>query len=80
MSEELAKEMLSEFKSTSKRHFVIIIILILSLVFSNLAWLYCWSLPNETSTESYELQGSEDANVVYSNQGGVNINGDSGDK
>ena len=68
--------MLSEIKSTSKRHFWIIVILIAALFFSNAMWLYVWSLPNEISTESYELQGSEDANVVYNNQGGVNINGE----
>ena len=75
--DSLATELLREIKQESKRRFVIILLLIIALVSSNLAWLIAWNLPSEKeiSSESYELQGEDNANVVYSSgEGDVRIN------
>lgn len=63
-----------EIERQSKRSFIIIIILITVLFISNIFWIYSSIFYKDTYTESYELDGSDDSNVVYSNQGGVNIN------
>ena len=36
-----------------------------------------WNLPSEdqTSTQSYEVESNDNGNAVYSEEGGVNING-----
>lgn len=50
----LASELLHEIKQESRRRFVTIIILILALVGSNIAWLIAWNLPShEIETEEY---------------------------
>lgn len=75
--DNLATELLREIKQESRRRFIIILILIVALVGSNLAWLIAWNLPTdkEVTTESYELQGEDNANVVYSSgEGDVKIN------
>lgn len=77
--DNLATELLREIKQESKRRFIIIMILIAALVGSNLAWLIAWNLPadKEVTTESYELQGEDSANVVYSSgEGDIEINGE----
>lgn len=77
--DNLATELLREIKQESKRRFIIIMILIAALVGSNLAWLIAWNLPagKEITTESYELQGEDSANVVYSSgEGDIEINGE----
>ena len=66
--------LIQEIERNSKRSFIIIIILIAVIFISNIFWIYSSVAYTEDYTESYELDGSEDANVVYSNQGGVNIN------
>ena len=77
---ELNKLLVEESARISKRNFIIIIILIMVIFASNIFWIYSSIYYKETYTESYELDGSEDANVVYSNQGGVSINGEGEDK
>lgn len=74
----LAVELLHEIKKESQRRFVLLVICIILLFASNMAWLVAWNLPldNETVTESYELQGEDDANVVYNSEGEVHINGE----
>lgn len=77
--DNLATELLREIKQESKRRFIIIMILIAALVGSNLAWLIAWNLPSdkEVTTESYELQGEDSSNVVYSSgEGDIEINGE----
>ena len=71
--EELAKIMLGELQHNLRRAFIIILILIFALVGSNGAWLYITSLPDDEVTESYELDGSDDANVFYNGEGQVQI-------
>lgn len=75
MVENLATEILHEIKLESKRNFIMLIIAIILLFVSNIAWLYAWNLPDKQVTESYELDGQDDANVVYNSQGEVQIDG-----
>ena len=75
--ESLATEILHELKSQAKRNFVLLIVCIILLFTSNIAWLIAWNLPDREVTESYELQGEDDANVVYNSQGEVQIDGQS---
>ena len=76
MEERLAMDILKELNKESKRRFVLLVICIILLFVSNMAWLIAWNLPSETvTTESYELEGSDDANVFYNGDGEVTING-----
>ena len=68
--------LIDTIKRNSLRDFIIILILIISLVTSNVYWVYSYVYSNDTYSESYELDGSEDANVVYNSQGDVKINND----
>lgn len=74
----LASELLHEIKQESRRRFIIIIILIIALAGSNIAWLIAWNLPSRIiDSEEYELQGEDNANVIYSSEeGDVKINGE----
>lgn len=56
MKEEntLAMELLHELKKSSKRNFIIAIILLIALITSNLAWLIYESQYEEVSTEEVE--------------------------
>ena len=78
MEERFATEILRELKTESKRRFVLLIICLILLFVSNMAWLVAWNLPaeekTETTSESYELQGEDNANVVWNNDGEVKIN------
>ena len=76
-SNGLASELLHEILVESKRRFVLLIICIVLLCASNIAWLIAWNLPSkEVVTESYDLQGEDNANVVYNGEGEVTINGE----
>ena len=74
--DNLATEILHELKVQCKRYFIMMIIVIILLFASNLAWLYAWNLPDNDVSESYELQGQDDANVVYNDSGEVKIDGE----
>lgn len=72
----LAMELFHEMKRESRRRFIIIIVLISLLVLTNVSWLIAWNLPNY-ETESYDLQGDNQSNVVFSSgQGEVKVNGE----
>lgn len=75
--DDFTKDMFLEIKATARRNFVLVVLLTLVLFLSNAAWLYVWSLPENVRSESYELQGQDDANVVYNSQGQVHIDGKS---
>ena len=63
--------------ATEILHELIMLIIMIVLFFaSNLAWLYAWNLPDKEVSESYELQGQDDANVVYNDSGEVKIDGE----
>ena len=78
MEERFALEVLKELKKESQRRFVLLIICLILLFVSNMAGLVAWNLPaeekTETTSESYELQGEDNANVVWNNDGEVKIN------
>ena len=73
--ENLASEILHELKLEAKRNFIILIVTVILLFASNIAWLIAWNLPEKEYTESYELQGEDEANVIYNSQGDVKIDG-----
>ena len=50
----LALEILHELKATIKRLWITVVILIVLLFGTNLAWLYYWNLPDEEYTISQE--------------------------
>lgn len=75
MGDSLASELLHEIKAESKRRFILLIICISLLFLSNLAWLIAWNLPSDEVTETYDLQGEDNANVFYNGEGEVSING-----
>ena len=74
--ENLATEILHELKAESRRRFILLIVTISLLFASNIAWLIAWNLPNEQTTESYDLSGEDDANVIYNQLGEVKVNGE----
>lgn len=55
----LALELLKEVKSSCKRWFIAFIIALFLLFFTNVVWLYNWCLPTQTSTESYDIDSSD---------------------
>ena len=71
----LATDLLKELKAESRRRFILLIICIVFLFGSNMAWLVAWNLPRveEETSESYELQGEDNANVVYNSEGKVDL-------
>lgn len=78
---DLATELLHEIKRESRRRFIALIICIVLLFVSNIAWLIAWNLPTRevTSTEEYELQGEDNSNVILNNgEGDVRIGEDKG--
>lgn len=77
--DNLATELLKTLKTTIKRLWVAVIILIVLLFSTNMIWLYYWNLPDEiTETESYEIQAEDEGNAIYNENGGVNIGSDKG--
>lgn len=70
----LATELLREIKKESHRRFVLLIICIILLFASNMAWLIAWNLPGETVEETYDMKGEDDANVILNGDGEVHIN------
>ena len=67
--DSLASDCLRIIKEQSKRKDIVIIILIIVIFLNNLAWVIAWNLPVERVTESYELEGEDDANVFYNGEG-----------
>lgn len=75
-NDNLALELLMQLKSTIKRLFVVIVILLTALIVTNLAWLYYWNLPTDTTKESYQIQSEDNGNAVYNESGEINVNGE----
>lgn len=74
--DNLASDILKELQRESRRRFITIIILIALLALTNLSWLIAWNLPT-LETESYDLQGDNQSNVIFSSgQGEVSVNGE----
>ena len=72
-NDSLATELLHTLKTSIKRLYIVIIILILLLFGSNMTWLYAWNLPCETSDTTIS-QDSEDngTNNFIGNDGDIN--------
>lgn len=70
-NESLASELLHTLKASIKRLYIIIIILILLLFGSNMAWLYEWNLPYEETT----ITSDDNSNANYINGEGDITNG-----
>ena len=66
----LALEILHELKATIKRLWITIVILIVLLFGTNLAWLYYWNLPDEEYTISQE-SSDEGRNNYIGNDGDI---------
>ena len=72
-NDSLATELLHTLKASIKRLYIVIIILILLLFGSNMAWLYAWNLPREETTTT--VTSDNDSNANYINGEGDITNG-----
>ena len=52
----LAMELLHQLKSSMKKWFIAFIIVLIMFFASNIAWLYAWNLPVESTTTTLEIQ------------------------
>ena len=66
----LAMEILHELKATIKRLWITVVILIVLLFGTNLAWLYYWNLPDEEYTIRQETS-DEGTNNYIGNDGDI---------
>ena len=71
----LASEILGMLKTQLHNAHIIIIILIVALFISNIAWLYAWNLPSETTTETYDIDSKDNGNAIFNDDGSVRIDG-----
>lgn len=77
----LAMELMHELKKSSKRNFIIAIILLIALVVSNIAWLIYeaqWEVVADTETTT--VDGGENGSATYlenSESGDINYGKDS---
>ena len=62
-NDSLATELLHTLKASIKRLYIVIIILILLLFGSNMAWLYAWNIPCEETT----ISSDNNSNANYIN-------------
>ena len=72
-NDSLATELLHTLKTSIKRLYIVIIILILLLFGSNMTWLYAWNLPSETSDTAISQDSEDnDTNNFIGNDGYIN--------
>ena len=69
----LASELLHIVKMQSRRWFIAFVIVLVMLFGTNFAWLYAWNLPDDVTSESYEITAEDEGNAIYSESGGVDI-------
>ena len=69
----LASELLHIVKMQSRRWFIAFVIVLVMLFGTNLAWLYAWNLPEDVTSESYEITAEDEGNAIYNESGGVDI-------
>ena len=69
--DSLATELLHTLKTSIKRLYIVIIILILLLFGSNMVWLYAWNIPSEETT----ISSDNNSNANYINGEGDITNG-----
>ena len=63
-NDSLATELLHTLKTSIKRLYIVIIILILLLFGSNMVWLYAWNLPSEETTTTVTSDNDSNANYI----------------
>ena len=63
-NDSLATELLHTLKASIKRLYIVIIILILLLFGSNMAWLYAWNLLIEETTTTVTSDNDSNANYI----------------
>lgn len=75
----LAMELLHQLKSNTRKWFIAFMIVLIMFFASNIAWLYAWSLPTEstTTTTTYDADSEDNGNAVINDEGEVSINGES---
>lgn len=73
----LAMELLHQLKSSMKKWFIAFIIVLIMFFASNIAWLYAWNLPVESTTTTYDADSEDNGNAIINDSGEVNVNGKS---
>lgn len=76
---KLSLEILMQMKMTIKRLFIVVVILLIMLFATNIAWLYCWNLPSEEGKSSYNIESQDNGNAIYNEDGKVDVNGKNND-
>ena len=74
----LATELLHALKTTIKRLWIMIIILIILLFGTNVMWLYAWNLPTEETTTTITQDSDDNGTNNYIGNDG-DINGETSD-
>ena len=70
---KLALELLMQMKSTIKRLFIVVVILLIMLFATNIAWLYHWNLPTDSvDTTISQDSGDDGTNNYIGNDGDIN--------
>lgn len=73
----LAMELLHQLKSSMRKWFIAFIIVLIMFFASNVAWLYAWNLPMETTSTTYGVDSEDNENAIINDEGEVNVNGES---
>ena len=76
---KLALELLMQMKTTIKRLFIVVIVLLIMLFATNISGLYCWNLPSEDGESSYKIESQDNGNAIYNEDGKVDVNGKNND-
>lgn len=73
----LAMELLHQIKSSMRKWFIAFIIVLIMFFASNVAWLYAWNLPTETTSTTYGVNSEDYGNAIINDEGEVSIDGES---
>lgn len=75
--DSLASELLHLVKTQARRWFIAFIVVLIMLFATNLVWLYAWNLPDDVTSESYDINAEDEGNAIYNESAGVDIGTDS---
>ena len=62
---KLALELLMQMKTTIKRLFIVVIVLLIMLFATNIAWLYCWNIPTDSASTSISQDADDNGTNNY---------------
>ena len=62
---KLALELLMQMKTTIKRLFIVVIVLLIMLFATNIAWLYCWNIPTDSASTSISQDSDDNGTNNY---------------